>query len=282
MKTLTSLRRLSTAAVKQIKPKRVLVTGGSKGIGLGLTEVFALKSCNVLSVDIDKKANNELIESAININNNIECLTLDVTDSNAAKESIKFMINKWNGIDILINNVGIEIANDKKMHELDEEIWHKMMNVNINSFFYFSKYAVIQMLSQINNDKNKNKNKDKSNYNIINIASPCGLVGVPNHAAYCSSKGATISLTKQMAIEYGSLIRVNAITPGPTLTPNVQRVFNEMGVENTDKFVKDHPLGRWGDPIEYGKLAYYLSSDDATWLLMVELLLLHHGYIKIN
>eukprot|EP01084_Bolivina_argentea_P021818 40558_1 len=271
------LRRFSTNTSIKQHPLRVLVTGGSKGIGLGLTEVFASKSCNVLSVDIDKEANNILLQSSINKNGNIHCLTKDVTESITATECIEYMIDKWNGIDLLINNVGVELANDKKMHELPDEIWHLTMNVNINSFFYFSKAAVIQMLKQIEmeninikcyaNDDIENNNK-YFNYNIINIASPCGFVGVPCHSAYCASKGATLSLTKQMAIDYAPNIRVNSITPGATLTPNVKNTLAESGFgEDTyDSFVQKHPMQRWGNAIEYGKLAWYLASDDASFI----------------
>lgn len=173
-------------------PLRVLVTGGSNGIGRCISELFASKNSNVLCVDINENTNKDLKYS----NCNIEYITGDITDPLIPIECINYMINKWNGIDILINNAAIQIGNGIPIHELDESIWDKTLSVNLTSYFRFSKYFIKQILVQNELSNNDNNNLYKTKYNIINIASVQGIQSEKGVSAYTASKGAVLSLTK--------------------------------------------------------------------------------------
>ena len=181
---------------------RVLITGGSKGIGRGISALFASKGCHVISVDLDKHANNEL-ESLYP--NNIKCFDMDICDANTSEYIINYMTNEFNGIDILINNAAVQLSNGTGLHEFDENIWNRVLQTNLNSYFLFSKYSIKQMLKQYNKDNNP--------FNIINMCSVQGSQSEKGVCAYAASKGAVLSLTKQMALEYAPKIRVNAISP---------------------------------------------------------------------
>ena len=156
-------------------------------------------------------------------------------------------------IDVLCNNAGIGSTVD--VLECSVEEWDRVFAVNVRGVFLGIKYTLPSML-------------EKGSGVIINTASAAGLIGLRDRAAYCASKGAVISLTKQVAVQYASKgIRCNCICPGTIDSPWVGRLLDQAAdpAEARAALVARQPLGRLGDPAEVAAAALYLASPEATF-----------------
>lgn len=225
--------------------KIAIVTGAAKGIGREIAIKLAEGNFHVVIIDIDEK----IFEVEKEIGEKAFAIKCDVSNFNEVKKTINEVINKFNRIDVLVNNAGIYPF--KPFLEMSEEDWDKVMNVNLKSIFYFTKMVLPKMIEQ---------NKGK----IINIASIAGsIVGFPNLAHYSASKAAIVGFTKSLALEvarYG--INVNAISPGPILTPGTM-AFGEKMHEQIRMSI---PLGRWGKPEDVANLVAFLASDESDFI----------------
>ena len=227
--------------------KTVLVTGGSRGIGKCIAENLAKDGYNVVlnynkSVKEAKKIKEELEKKGIKI----EIFKADVSKRADVKKLIKFTIDKFNNIDVLINNAGI--AKLQMFNDITDEDWNEMLSTNLNSVFFTIQEALPNMIH--------NKNGC-----IINISSIWGIVGASCEVAYSVSKAGVNGLTKALAKELGlSNIRVNAIAPGvidTDMNSNIDNVIKEQIKEET-------PLNRIGKPIDIYRCVKWLVEDEFT------------------
>lgn len=227
--------------------KTVLVTGGSRGIGKCIAENLAKDGYNVVlnynkSVKEAKKIKEELENQGIKI----EIFKADVSKRADVKKLIKFTIDKFNNIDVLINNAGI--AKLQMFNDITDEDWNEMLSTNLNSVFFTIQEALPNMIH--------NKNGC-----IINISSIWGIVGASCEVAYSVSKAGINGLTKALAKELGlSNIRVNAIAPGVIdthMNSNIDNAIKEQIKEET-------PLNRIGKPIDIYRCVKWLVEDEFT------------------
>ncbi len=227
--------------------KTVLVTGGSRGIGKCIAENLAKDGYNVVlnynkSVKEAKKIKEELENQGIKI----EIFKADVSKREDVKKLIKFTIDKFNNIDVLINNAGI--AKLQMFNDITDEDWNEMLSTNLNSAFFTIQEALPNMIH--------NKNGC-----IINISSIWGIVGASCEVAYSVSKAGINGLTKALAKELGlSNIRVNAIAPGvidTDMNSNIDNAIKEQIKEET-------PLNRIGKPIDIYRCVKWLIEDEFT------------------
>ena len=227
--------------------KTVVVTGGSRGIGKCIAENLAKEGYNVVlnynkSVKEAKKIKEELEKQGIKI----EIFKADVSKREDVKKLIKFTIDKFNNIDVLINNAGI--AKLQMFNDITDEDWNEMLSTNLNSVFFTIQEALPNMIH--------NKNGC-----IINISSIWGIVGASCEVAYSVSKAGVNGLTKALAKELGlSNIRVNAIAPGvidTDMNSNIDNVIKEQIKEET-------PLNRIGKPIDIYRCVKWLVEDEFT------------------
>lgn len=225
--------------------KTVIVTGGSNGIGAAIVKELALKKYNIVlnynkSEEAAKKIKEELKEKNINI----EIFKADVSDKKQVKELIKFTLNKFKNIDVLINNAGIDQI--KPFMEITEDDWNTMFKVNLNSVFYCTQEVLENM---IHNKKGC----------IINISSIWGITGASCEVHYSASKAAVDGMTKSLAKELGpSNIRVNSIAPGLVNT----NMNAELSEEDLKELKKEIPLGRIAEPKEISKSIEWLIEDE--------------------
>ena len=232
----------------KLSGKVALITGGSRGIGFAIAKTL---SENGASVVITSKNSEKLNIAKSKISNSFG-ITCDIKKTNEVKNVVDETIKKFGRLDILVNNAGI-FPKIKKLHEIDENEWDEVLDVNLTGQFRFTKEAIPHL--------------QKTSGCIINISSDAGLKAYQgfNADAYSASKAALIVLTKCWALEYAKdRIRVNCICPGVVDTDMTKPFLkNQKDIEFMNN---EHPLGRIGQPEEIGKAVLYFVSDDASWV----------------
>ena len=227
--------------------KIALVTGGSRGIGFATAKILSENGAIVI---ITSKNQERLEKAASEIPNAIG-ITSDIRNVSDVKNVVKKIIEKFGKLDILVNNAGI-FPQIKQLHEINEDEWNEVLDVNLTGQFRFTKEAIPYL--------------QKTSGSIINISSDAGLKAYQgfNADAYSASKAALILLTKCWALEYAKdKIRVNCICPGVVNT-DMTKPF--LKTQKDKEFMdNEHPIGRIGQPQEIGKAVLYFASDDASW-----------------
>lgn len=227
--------------------KTIIVTGGSRGIGASIVKELANKDYNiVLNYNNSEKQAKQIQKELLEKNIKIEIFKADVSKRENVKELVKFALEKFKTIDVLINNAGIDQV--KMFMDITDEDWNKMIQTNLNSVFYCTQEVLPTMIH------NKNGN-------IINISSIWGITGASCEVHYSVAKAGIDGMTKALAKELGpSNIRVNSIAPGAILT--------DMNSGYTNEEIKDIesqiPLGRLGNSIEIAKCVNWLIEDNYT------------------
>ena len=225
--------------------KTVIVTGGSRGIGAAIVKELATNGFRVvLNYNKSEKEAKKIQKELKEMNINIEIFKADVSKREDVKELVKFALEKYKNIDVLINNAGIDQI--KPFTDITDEDWNKMMKVNLNSVFYCTQEVLENM---IHNKKGC----------IINISSIWGKEGASCEVHYSSSKAAVDGFTKALAKELGpSNIRVNSISPGLVDTD-----MNKNIREEDIQLIKSEiPLGRVAKPEEIAKSVKWLIDDE--------------------
>lgn len=225
----------------KLKDKVAVVTGGSRGLGQAMAELFVKEGAKVIAVDMGDMAYE---------NEHVEYYNLNVTDAQGCKEFYDYAIEKYGKIDILINNAGI--TRDALTRKMTDEQWDLVIDVNLKGVFNLTRYFGPHMQA----------NQSGS---IINISSVVGVFGNIGQANYAATKAGLLGLTKTWAKEFalkGGNVRVNAIAPGYTMTDILKTVPQDL----LDKFASMTMLNRLGQPDEIATVALFLASDDASYI----------------
>lgn len=252
---------------KKLEGKVAIVTGSSSGNGRAIALAFAREGAKVVCSDLQKSARQGGYEGDIEIdtdevirNEGGEALFLkaDVTKASDVQALVDAAVSNYGRLDIMVNNAGVFTGLADIVNE-SEEAFDLTMAVNTKGVWLGCKSAITQMLEQTDLAANGSRGK------IINIASIGGLVGLAAEPAYCTSKGAVVNLTKQLALDYApSRINVNAICPGFLETAMV-RPF----LEDPDLNKSLHDLSPWptlGTAEDVAKAAVFLASEDSRWI----------------
>jgi len=245
--------------MKGIKGKKVLVTGGSSGIGQAIAIKFAEYGADVAINYYRDRSEAEATEEALEwCRGKVQqhggrdlLIQADVSKKEDVDRMFDEMLSAWGTIDFLINNAGIEIAANS--HELDVEKFTRVINTNTVGSFMCAQRAIQHWLEQ-----------DKPGV-IINVSSVHQIIPKPRFLGYSVSKGGMQNLTHTLALEYaGRKIRVNAIAPGATVTP-----INRAWIDDPEKraMVESHiPMGRSGESEEMAEAAAFFCSDLAAYI----------------
>lgn len=244
--------------MKRLNGKVAVVTGAADGIGHAIAEGMAREGASVFLGDISDDKGEAFAEALRGEGLKAQYIHCDVAEDKDIANLIATAIDKGGRLDILVNNAAIAIGGFP-VHEMTDEQWHKLIAVNLTSVFRGCKYALPQMIKQ------------KSG-SIINMASAQGHVGLDGWTAYAGAKGAVMSMTRQMAVEFGPHnVRVNSISPGTINTPMNEQVIADLGDHVMRAWVKMHPIGRIGEPSEIAEAAIYLASDAAAFTTGIDL-----------
>ena len=227
--------------------KVALITGGSRGIGFATAKIMSENGATVI---ITGKDSERLAKSVLKIPNSIG-IVADIRKTDEVKNVVSKTIEKFGKLDILVNNAGI-FPKIKQLHEIDENEWNEVLDVNLTGQFRFTKEVIPHL--------------QKTSGSIINISSDAGLKAYQgfNADAYSATKAALIILTKCWALEYAKYkIRVNCICPGVVDTDMTKPFLKTQ--QDKDFMNNEHPIGRIGKPEEIAKAIMYFVSDDASW-----------------
>ena len=227
--------------------KIVIVTGASRGIGREITRVLANKNYTVIAnYNKSEQEVKALQEELLKENKKIDIFKADVSKREEAKELVKYTIEKYGKIDVLINNAGI--SQFKEFTQITDNDWNNMINTNLNSVFYMTQEVVNNM---IHNKKGC----------IINISSIWGLTGSSCETHYSVSKAGVDALTKSLAKELGpSNIRVNSIAPG-IIDTDMNKNLTNTDIENIKKEI---PLEKIGKTNDIAKCVEWIIEDEYT------------------
>jgi len=218
----------------------VLVTGGSRGIGLAVVEKMASLGNQVIYTFKNESAHVHLP--------NVTCYKLDITDKNACDEFYTYLSLNIGMPHVLINNAGI--TSDKPFHKMTHEEWLSVINVNLVSLFNITQPAFSHMRSNLFG-------------RIINISSVNAHKGQFGQTNYCASKAGILGFTKALALEGAAKgVTVNSISPGYTETDMIKKI----GIDILDNIKGKIPNGRFATPGEIANLVAFLASTDAGYI----------------
>ena len=227
------------------KNKTVVITGGSKGIGLEITKTFLKHQANVIILARNKPKRK--IQSKGNTGYFIEC---DIRNTESIDSAIKDIASKYKSIDVLINNAGgapmaDSLTASPKFHEA-------IIDLNLTAPLNLSQKIAKKMIKQ------------KTVSNIINISSVTATRPTPGSAAYGAAKGALVNLTKTLAVEWAPKIKVNSIIVGYIETEN--SILHYGSKSEIKKVAKTIPLKRMGQPQDVANACVFFASDLAEWV----------------
>lgn len=225
----------------RLEGKVAVVTGGARGLGQAMAELFAAQGAKVIAADMG-----DLTYS----HENVEGVSLNVADREACEAFFVDVIARYGKVDILVNNAGI--TRDALTRKMTDEQFDVVIDVNLKGVFNLTRHFGPHM--QVNGGGS-----------IINISSVVGVYGNIGQANYAATKSGVIGMTKSWAKEFamkGGNVRVNAIAPGYTMTDILKTVPQDL----LDKFAALTMLGRLGQPEEIAKAALFLASDDASYV----------------
>jgi len=238
--------------------KVALVTGAGSGIGQEIALVYAKQGAKVVVADVNMEAADAVTSEITTGGGTASSQRMNVADEAEVQAAIAATVQRHGRLDILVNNAGISSVGN--LLETSAEEFDRVMSVNLKGVFLCSKHAVAQMLGQ-----------EPAGGILVNIASVAGMIGIDRRAAYSTSKGGVIALTRSIAIDFvGKGIRANAICPGTVHTPFVEgyleRNFAGRKDEVRNELHARQPLGRMGRPEEIAYAALYLASDEAAFV----------------
>jgi NAD(P)-dependent dehydrogenase (short-subunit alcohol dehydrogenase family) len=253
--------------------KVVAITGGALGIGRACAIEFAREGAQVTVADINEAAGRSAIAAIEGVGGQGNLVTADVARASECERVVRETVDRFGGLDVLFNNVGIQPQESyRNVEDTTEEMWDRIIDVNLKSFFLMSKYALPEI-------------RRRGGGAIINTASVQGLQSQRGVPAYAASKGGILSLTRQMALDYAAEgIRVLAVCPG-SIDTDMVRTAAALEPDGLDaalaRFGRSHPIGRIGTGQDIANLVLFLASDKASFMTG-EYVCIDGGYMALG
>jgi NAD(P)-dependent dehydrogenase (short-subunit alcohol dehydrogenase family) len=241
--------------MKRLENKVAVITGGSGEIGFETAKKLAKEGAKVLLVDIDEKSLKEKEKEAKDSSLEISYTVADVTKADDVKKYVETALERYGKIDLFFNNAGIEGV-VKPMHEYPEDVFDKVMAVNIKGVFLGMKYVIPKI---------------EDGGSIVITSSVAGLTGTPGMVAYNTSKHATIGIMRVAAKELGARkVRVNTVHPGVVDSRMMRSLEDGInpghGKDVKSEFEKQIPLGRYATAEDVSDMVTFLFSDESSYV----------------
>lgn len=236
--------------METMRDKVVMITGAAAGIGLACAEAFAKEGATTILVDINKPE--AQARKLMNEGYQVIAYGCDVSNTQAVKEMVDWIVATYGCLDAALNNAGIQTP-QRPMAEITDEEFDRTVAVDLKGVWNCMRYEIIQMLKQ-------------SGGAIVNTSSQGGVTGFPGQAAYIACKHAVIGLTRTAAIDYAAKgIRINAICPGAIRTPMAEELIRR-NPDLEKELIRDIPAGRLGKPEEIANAVLWLCSPQASFV----------------
>lgn len=252
----------------RLQDKVSIITGAGSGMGRTAALLFAAQGAKVVVAEFSEAAGNETVRLVREAGGEASFVRVDVSNEADAKGMVDRALATYGRLDVLYNNAGIMPEADHSVTDTEVGVWDQVMAVNVRGVFLGCKYAIPAMAAG-------------GSGSIINIASFVALLGcsVPQDA-YTASKGALLSLTRSLAVQFGPKgIRTNAICPGPIETPLLMDWLLKDEAAKQLRLARN-PTGRFGKPEEIVNMAIYLASDESRFTNGAQLVV--DGGISVN
>lgn len=238
--------------------KSVIVTGGALGIGAATAVEFAKEGARIAIADVNREAGKAAVLRVEAANGECILVEADVGLNAECRRVVAETVAAYGGVDVLFNNVGIQSPDSySNVEDMPEEMWDRILDVNLKSAFLMSKYAIPEI-------------RKRGGGAIINTASVQGLQSMKLVPAYAASKGGILSLTRQMALDYAEEnIRVLAVCPGAIDTQMVRTMAALEGGDvdaTVHEWGRGHPIGRIGTGQDIANVVLFLASDKASFM----------------
>ncbi|MEB3862653.1 SDR family oxidoreductase [Acinetobacter sp. IK31] len=236
---------------EKLQGKIAVISGGDSGIGRSVAVLFAREGADVAILYLEEQQDAEITKQLVE-NEGRKCLLFkgDISDPEVAKQAIDEILAHYGKINILVNNAGVQYQ-QKDIVNISNEQLEKTFKTNIFAMFYLTKQVISHM---------------QEGDSIINTTSITSYQGHDELIDYASTKGAITSFTRSLSnnlMKQKKGIRVNGVAPGPIWTPLIPSSFD---AETVEKFGKDTPMGRMGQPSEVAPAYLFLASDDASYI----------------
>jgi NAD(P)-dependent dehydrogenase (short-subunit alcohol dehydrogenase family) len=237
----------------RLEGKVAVITGAGSGIGRVAAQMFAAEGAKVVVAEFAADAGEETVRQVADAGGEASFVKTDVSREDDARAMVDHAVERFGRIDVLYNNAGIMPESDHSVTDTEVAVWDQVMAVNLRGVFLGCKYAIPPMV-------------DQGSGSVINISSFVAILGcsVPQDA-YTASKGAVLSLTRSLAVQFGPKgVRSNAICPGPIETPLLMDWLLKDEAAKQLRLARN-PTGRFGKPEEIVNAAIYLASDESRW-----------------
>ncbi|ARS35021.1 SDR family NAD(P)-dependent oxidoreductase [Pontibacter actiniarum] len=234
--------------MKRLEDKVVFITGGNSGIGKACALEAAREGANVVIADLAKAEHQGTINELQEMGADAMFVPIDVADVESVKSAIQATVEKYGKLDVALNNAGIG-GPYSGIHDMDDKVWEKIIQINLNGQFYCVKYELQQFLKQ-------------GGGVIVNMSSLAGLVAEHGLAPYTAAKHGLLGLTKNIAVQYAEKnIRANAICPYYIDTPLLDAVPQDVH----QLWIAGTPARRLGKSEEVAKAFIFFASDDSSY-----------------
>jgi len=240
----------------KLKGKVAIITGAGRGIGRAAALLFSKEGAEVVIAEIDENSGEKTKSDIAKEGGNAIFVKTDISKAADVKNLIVKTIEAFGNLHILYNNASVFwFGKDGYITDIDEEIWDRVIDINLKSTYLCCKYAIPEIIKS-------------GGGSIINTSSSAGLIGIPKCDAYTATKGAMISLTRSMGVEFAPKgVRVNCIAPVAINTEMVKESNLKDPDFDEQKFLQTTPIRRWGQPEDIAKIALFLANDDSSYLV---------------
>jgi len=244
---------LASTSSGRLANKVAIVTGGSSGIGRETSVLFANEGASVVVADVDEKGGSETVSMITKKGGKAVFVKADISNSKDAQNMVTVAEKNFGKLNVLFNNAGISHSDDDGAVTTSEDVWDLTFKINVKGVFLGCKFGIPAL-------------KRAGGGSIINTASFVAILGAATpQLAYTSSKGAVLSMTRELAcIHAREKIRVNALCPGPLKTELLMKYLNTE--EKKQRRLVHIPMGRFGLAEEIAKGALFLASDESSFM----------------
>ena len=237
----------------RLQNKVALITGGASGIGKASCLRFAQEGAKVVVVDLKKEMAQKTVDEIKKAGGEAAAVAADVSKAKDAEAMVNFAEKTYGRLDIAFNNAGVFLPDDDSVTNTSEDIWNKVIDINLKGVFLGCKYEIPAMLRA-------------GGGSIINTASFVAVMGAAApQIAYTASKGGVLAMTREIAVEFARKnIRVNALCPGPVETPLLNELLSDP--KRRQRRLVHIPPGRFAKAEEMANAALFLASDEASFV----------------